>query len=132
MPVANSVIEHGWKAYLDEQFSADYFISLKNFIYSEKAEGKTIYPPRKFIFAAFDLTPFENVKVVLLGQDPYHGAGQAHGLCFSVPAGITPPPSLVNIFKELKNDLGIPPPKHGNLQKWAKQGVLLLNATLTV
>lgn len=131
MPTAD-VIEQGWKASLKDQFSADYFTSLKNFIYSEKAEGKIIYPPADCIFAAFDLTPFENVKVVLLGQDPYHGPGQAHGLCFSVPNGITPPPSLVNIFKELKNDLGITPPKHGNLQKWAKQGVLLLNATLTV
>lgn len=131
MPTAD-VIEQGWKTGLYEQFSADYFIALKNFIYSEKAEGKTIYPPPECIFAAFDLTPFEKVKVVLLGQDPYHGPGQAHGLCFSVPAGVTPPPSLVNIFKELKNDLGIPPPKHGNLKKWAQQGVLLLNATLTV
>jgi uracil-DNA glycosylase len=126
------VIEQGWKTGLNDQFSSEYFTSLKNFIYSERAEGKIIYPPADCIFAAFDLTPFEKVKVVLLGQDPYHGEGQAHGLCFSVPGGVTPPPSLVNIFKELKNDLGIPPPKHGNLQKWAKQGVLLLNATLTV
>jgi uracil-DNA glycosylase len=126
------VIEQGWKTGLNDQFNSEYFTSLKNFIYSEKAEGKVIYPPADCIFAAFDLTPFEKVKVVLLGQDPYHGDGQAHGLCFSVPTGITPPPSLVNIFKEMKNDLGIPPPKHGNLQKWAKQGVLLLNATLTV
>jgi uracil-DNA glycosylase len=133
MPATEQVItEQGWKASLADQFRSEYFTALKNFIYSEKAEGKTIYPPAKYIFAAFDLTPFENVKVVLLGQDPYHGEGQAHGLCFSVPAGITPPPSLVNIFKELKNDVGITPPKHGNLQKWAKQGVLLLNATLTV
>lgn len=132
MSATDQVTEQGWKASLADQFSSEYFTALKNFIYAEKAEGKTIYPPAKCIFAAFDLTPFENVKVVLLGQDPYHGEGQAHGLCFSVPNGITPPPSLVNIFKELKNDLGITPPKHGNLQKWAKQGVLLLNATLTV
>ncbi len=132
MPIADSVIEQGWKTNLLDQFNSEYFISLKNFIYSEKAEGKTVYPPAKYIFAAFDLTPFEKVKVVLLGQDPYHGAGQAHGLCFSVPEGVAPPPSLVNIFKELKTDLGIAPPKHGNLQKWARQGVLLLNATLTV
>jgi uracil-DNA glycosylase len=130
--MSTDVIEQGWKTGLNDQFSSEYFTSLKNFIYSEKAEGKIIYPPADCIFAAFDLTPFEKVKVVLLGQDPYHGEGQAHGLCFSVPQGIAPPPSLVNIFKELKNDLGIPPPKHGNLQKWAKQGVLLLNATLTV
>jgi len=131
MPAAD-VIEQGWKTSLNDQFSAEYFVSLKNFIYSERAAGKTIYPPADSIFAAFDLTPFDKVKVVLLGQDPYHGEGQAHGLCFSVPPGVAPPPSLVNIFKELKNDLGIPPPKHGNLQKWARQGVLLLNATLTV
>src|SRR5262245_29866873 len=109
MAVAESVIEQGWKTHLIGQFNSGYFNSLKNFISSERAEGKTIYPPAKYIFAAFDLTPFEKVKVVLLGQDPYHGAGQAHGLCFSVPNGVQPPPSLVNIFKELKNDLGIPP-----------------------
>ena len=126
------VIEQGWKTGLNNQFSSEYFTSLKNFIYSERAEGKTIYPPADCIFAAFDLTPFEKVKVVLLGQDPYHGERQAHGLCFSVPQGVAPPPSLVNIFKELKNDLGIPVPQKGCLDKWAKQGVLLLNATLTV
>ncbi|HPW67441.1 MAG TPA: uracil-DNA glycosylase, partial [Salinivirgaceae bacterium] len=91
-----------------------------------------VYPPGSRIFAAFDVTPFDNVKVVILGQDPYHGAGQAHGLCFSVPKGVQKPPSLLNICKELNTDLGIPIAKHGNLEKWAKQGVLMLNATLTV
>ena len=105
---------------------------MKAFLQQEKTNGKIIYPPGKKIFAAFDFTPFEHVKIVLLGQDPYHGTGQAHGLSFSVPNGISAPPSLVNIFKELKSDLGIPVPQKGNLEKWAKQGVLLLNATLTV
>jgi uracil-DNA glycosylase len=91
-----------------------------------------VYPPGSLIFNAFNLTPFDKLKVVIIGQDPYHGAGQAHGLCFSVPQGIKQPPSLLNIFKELKSDLGIEPPSHGNLEKWAKQGVLLLNASLTV
>jgi uracil-DNA glycosylase len=98
----------------------------------EKASGKTIYPPGSLIFNAFNLTPFQNVKVVLLGQDPYHGPMQAHGLSFSVQDGIPKPPSLINIFKELHEDIGIPIPKKGNLDKWAKQGVLLLNASLTV
>jgi len=92
----------------------------------------TVYPPGGLIFNAFRLTPFDRVRVVLLGQDPYHGQGQAHGLCFSVPQGIVPPPSLVNIFKEVEKDMGIPVPSHGNLERWARQGVLLLNATLTV
>ena len=113
-------------------FNRRTFRNSKDFLVSERLKGKTIYPPGTKIFSAFDYTPFEKVKVVLIGQDPYHGPGQAHGLCFSVPDGVPPPPSLVNVFKELNKDLGIPIPKKGNLEKWAKQGVLLLNATLTV
>jgi uracil-DNA glycosylase len=116
---------------LTEEFNASYFMDLKEFLVEEKA-AHTVYPPGKFIFNAFQLAPFDRVRVVLLGQDPYHGPGQAHGLCFSVPEGIAPPPSLVNIFKEIERDMGIPAPTHGNLTRWAKQGVLLLNATLTV
>ncbi len=125
-------IEKSWKASLKDEFHAPYFSLLKEFLVSEKLKNKTIYPPGKKIFSAFDHTSFDNVKVVLLGQDPYHGTGQAHGLSFSVPDGIKPPPSLGNIFKEMNTDLGIPIPKKGNLEKWADQGVLLLNATLTV
>lgn len=132
MSEVNPVIEESWKNRLRDEFHAPYFGELKNFLVSEKQKGKTIYPLGKNIFSAFDFTPFEHVKVVLLGQDPYHGTGQAHGLSFSVPDGVPPPPSLVNMFKELNSDLGIPIPKKGNLEKWAKQGVLLLNATLTV
>ncbi len=124
-------IEESWKELLYEEFNSDYFTELKKFLVTEKSKYK-IYPPGNLIFNAFNLTPFEKVKVVLLGQDPYHGKGQAHGLCFSVPMGISRPPSLINIFKELKSDINIPLPKHGNLESWAKQGVLLLNATLTV
>lgn len=124
-------IEASWLEQLKEEFAKDYFTSLKQFLVSEKNHYQ-IYPPGPRIFAAFDATPFEKVKVVILGQDPYHGPGQAHGLCFSVPAGIQKPPSLVNIFQELNTDLGIPIPNHGNLESWAGQGVLLLNATLTV
>jgi uracil-DNA glycosylase len=127
----NPQIETGWKNALEQEFSLPYFSALKQFLIAEKALHK-IYPPGKFIFNAFNSTPFENVSVVILGQDPYHGEGQAHGLCFSVPDGIKPPPSLVNIFKELNSDIGISIPKSGNLESWAKQGVLLLNATLTV
>ncbi len=127
----NPQIEDSWKEALNEEFEKSYFSELKEFLVSEKAKF-TIYPPGGLIFNAFRLTPFENVKVVILGQDPYHGPGQAHGLCFSVPKGITPPPSLINIFKEIEKDLGYPVPKNGGLEKWAKQGVLLLNATLTV
>ena len=132
MSEINPQIEPGWKQILTAEFHAPYFSQLKDFLVSERTKGKTIYPAGSKIFSAFDYTPFDNVKVVILGQDPYHGAGQAHGLCFSVPDGIAPPPSLVNIFKEIKDDLGIPVPRKGNLEKWAKQGVLLLNATLTV
>jgi len=131
MTQVNPQIEESWKTMLEDEFKAPYFAELKEFLVNEK-QKYTVYPPGKFIFNAFNQTPFEKVKVVILGQDPYHGAGQAHGLCFSVPKGIKPPPSLVNIFKEINEDLGIPVPYHGNLEKWAKQGVMLLNATLTV
>ncbi len=124
-------IEERWKELLAEQFNAPYFSELKRFLVEEKSKFR-VYPPGRFIFNAFNLTPADKVKVVILGQDPYHGAGQAHGLCFSVPKDIKPPPSLVNIYKELSSDLGLPIPGHGNLEKWAGQGVLLLNATLTV
>ena len=125
-------IEASWKEALKDEFDKEYFTKLSEFIKAEIMAGKTIYPPGKLIFNAFEKTPFDNVKIVILGQDPYHGEGQACGLCFSVPEGIKPPPSLVNIFKEIKQDLGINPPGHGNLEKWAKQGVFLLNAILTV
>lgn len=125
-------IEESWKMVLSDEFNHPYFAELKKFLVQEKMLGKTIYPPGNRIFAAFDYTPFDKTRVVIIGQDPYHGAGQANGLCFSVSDGIKPPPSLVNIFKELETDLGIAIPNHGNLEKWAKQGVLLLNATLTV
>jgi len=124
-------IEKSWKALLLEEFNQPYFIALKQFLVQEK-KTNVIYPPGNKIFSAFNRTSFDQVKVVILGQDPYHGKGQAHGLCFSVPPGITAPPSLLNIFKELNNDLDIPNPPHGNLESWADQGVLLLNATLTV
>jgi len=124
-------IEESWKQQLWEEFQSPYFENLRTFLLEEKKRA-VIYPPGPLIFNAFDTTPFDKVRVVILGQDPYHGTGQAHGLCFSVPAGVAPPPSLVNIFKEIKEDLDIPIPAHGNLEKWAKQGVLLLNATLTV
>jgi uracil-DNA glycosylase len=125
-------IEESWKSALEEEFNADYFSELKNFLENERNTGQIIYPPGSNIFSAFDHTPFEKVKVVILGQDPYHGTGQAHGLSFSVPENQAIPPSLQNIFKELKSDLGFPIPKTGNLEKWAEQGILLLNATLTV
>lgn len=125
-------IEGGWKEVLNAEFSKAYFQQAVTFIKSEKAQGKTIYPPGPLIFNAFNQTPFSKLKVVLLGQDPYHGYGQAHGLSFSVPDGITPPPSLINIFKELHTDIGVPIAKTGNLTKWAQQGVLLLNTALTV
>lgn len=124
-------IEKGWKSVLENEFSSPYFLALKAFLIEERKQYR-IYPPGSKIFNAFNLTPFEEVKVVILGQDPYHGQGQAHGLCFSVPDGIARPPSLLNIFTELKNDLNILPISSGNLEKWAKQGVFLLNAILTV
>ena len=125
-------LEPGWKAILQEEFEKPYFKELKAFLQGEKAKGNIIYPAGPNIFAAFNLTPFEEVKVVILGQDPYHGKNQAHGLSFSVQEGIKPPPSLVNIFKELNDDLGLPMPKTGDLTDWATQGVFLLNAILTV
>lgn len=131
MQAVNPVIEEGWKQILMDEFQSTYFSELKAFLVEEKKKY-TIYPPGNLIFNAFQHTPFDRVKVVILGQDPYHGRGQAHGLCFSVPQGIPQPPSLVNIFKELHSDLGIPVPNHGTLENWADQGVLLLNATLTV
>ncbi len=134
MPEVKSVdpkIEQSWKEHLISEFHSDYFKALKGFLLDEKKKH-TVYPPGSRIFAAFDYTPFDLIKVVILGQDPYHGRGQANGLCFSVNDNISKPPSLINIFKELNSDLGIPAPKSGNLESWAKQGVLLLNATLTV
>ncbi len=125
-------IEQSWKDALASEFEKPYFASLVRLLHSEKAEGKIIYPPGSQIFHAFDLTPVEQVKVVILGQDPYHGPGQAHGLSFSVPENVTAPPSLKNIFKEIESDLGIHMSGYPNLEKWAHQGVLLLNAVLTV
>jgi uracil-DNA glycosylase len=124
-------IESGWKQRLASEFEQPYFIELTKFIRQEYAT-RQIFPPGRQIFHAFDQCPFDQTKVVILGQDPYHGPGQAHGLCFSVPDGVDQPPSLQNIFKEIQQDLGIPPPSSGNLDRWARQGVLLLNATLTV
>lgn len=125
-------IEQQWKEKLSSEFDKDYFVNLVKFLHSEKAAGKTIYPPGSLIFNAFALTPFDKVKVVILGQDPYHGPNQAHGLSFSVPDNIPAPPSLKNIYKEIESDLGIKLNKNGNLENWAKQGVFLLNAVLTV
>ncbi|QEC69858.1 uracil-DNA glycosylase [Panacibacter ginsenosidivorans] len=125
-------IEASWKEVLHKEFAKPYFEQIVAFLKIEKAQGKIIYPPGSLIFNAFDKTPFNKVKIVILGQDPYHGAGQAHGLCFSVPDGVPPPPSLQNIYKELNADIGMPVPKTGNLTKWATQGVFLLNASLTV
>src|SRR5690606_26205325 len=125
-------IEASWLALLKEEFEKPYMKQLELFLAEEIASGATIYPPFELIFNAFCQTPFDKVKVVIMGQDPYHGEGQAHGLSFSVPKGVAQPPSLQNIFKELKDDLGISPPNHGCLIDWCKQGVLLLNATLTV
>lgn len=124
-------IEEGWLNVLKPEFEKPYFSDLKSFLVKER-EQFTVYPPGNRIFAAFDYTPFDEVEVVILGQDPYHGPGQANGLCFSVSDGVRQPPSLVNIFKELKTDVGCDIPLSGNLEKWAKQGVFLLNATLTV
>jgi uracil-DNA glycosylase len=125
-------IENSWKNVLKAEFEKPYFLETVAFLRMEKAAGKIIFPPGSLMFNAFNTTSFDEVKVVLLGQDPYHGPGQAHGLCFSVPEGITPPPSLVNIFKELHNDTGVPIPRSGNLTRWAQHGVLLLNASLSV
>ena len=124
-------IEDSWKKRLAEEFEKPYFVQLTEFVRNEYRAG-TCYPPGKLIFNAFNQCPFDEAKVVIIGQDPYHGPGQAHGLCFSVNDGVRFPPSLQNIFKEIQNDLGIPVPATGNLIRWAEQGVLLLNATLTV
>lgn len=121
-----------WKSRLKDEFEQPYMAELRQFLLSRKQQGAVIFPPGKLIFNAMNSTPFETVKVVILGQDPYHGPGQAHGLCFSVPEDVAIPPSLVNIYKELAADLGVEPPGSGNLQGWADQGVLLLNAVLTV
>ena len=122
---------NGWDELFLEEFNKPYFKNLKNFLLQEYAT-RTVYPPKSLILNAFDQTPYDKVKVVILGQDPYHGPGQAHGLCFSVKEGTALPPSLVNIYKELYSDLGISPSKKGDLTAWGKQGVLLLNTTLTV
>lgn len=127
----NVKIEESWREHIGTEFSKPYFAELTGFVRSEYSRY-TCYPPGRLIFNAFDLCPFHRVKAVIIGQDPYHEPGQAHGLCFSVADGVTPPPSLVNIFKEIEFDLGTPVPASGNLTRWAEQGVLLLNATLTV
>jgi uracil-DNA glycosylase len=124
-------IEPEWKSKLHEEFEKDYFIKLTEFVRDEY-HTKTVYPPGGLIFNAFNLCPFEKVKAVIIGQDPYHGPGQAHGLCFSVRQGVDLPPSLINIYKEIASDIGIVPPADGDLSRWSSQGVLLLNATLTV
>ncbi|MBC7650212.1 MAG: uracil-DNA glycosylase [Deinococcales bacterium] len=125
-------IEDSWKLVLKSEFTKPYFLQVATYLKTEKLTGSTVYPPGQLIFNAFDKTPFNTVKVVILGQDPYHNAHQAMGLSFSVPDGVPPPPSLVNIYKELNADIGMPIPTNGNLTKWALQGVLLLNAVLTV
>lgn len=128
----NVNLESSWKEVLQQEFSKDYFKNLVAFLRQEKRQGKMIYPPGNQIFAALDKIAFKDVRVVILGQDPYHGQGQANGLCFSVAEGIPYPPSLINIFKELEQDINVPYPESGDLGVWADQGVLLLNATLTV
>ena len=125
-------LHESWQRVLGDELQLPYMQSLKSFLQAEKRAGKTVYPPGNQIFAAFNLTPFEQVKVVIIGQDPYHGPGQAHGLCFSVQPGVEPPPSLVNIFKEIQQEFDCAPPPNGSLVSWAAQGVLLLNAVLTV
>ena len=127
----NIKIEESWKQVLAEEWSKDYFVKLADFVRKEYASSQ-VFPPGSEIFAAFDATPFDDVKVVIIGQDPYHDVNQANGLCFSVRDGVPFPPSLLNIFKEIQNDLGKPIPESGDLSRWAKQGVLLLNSTLTV
>lgn len=125
-------IHPSWAAALEAELSSGWMDGLRRFLHDERAAGREFCPPPDLIFRAFDLAPFEQVRVVIVGQDPYHGPGQAHGLSFSVPVGVDVPPSLRNIFRELADDLGVPAPAHGNLEHWARQGVLLLNATLTV
>jgi uracil-DNA glycosylase len=131
-PQRSVQLESSWQAVLQQEFSQPYMQKLREFLLQEKQAGKHIYPPGHLIFNALNSTPLQSVKVVILGQDPYHNPGQAHGLCFSVLPGVDPPPSLLNIYKELQRDLGCVPPRHGHLQSWAGQGVLLLNAVLTV
>lgn len=128
----NTSIEPSWNDVLESEFELPYFKTLSEIVRTAYLGSDPVYPPQKSVFNAFELCLFENVKVVILGQDPYHGAGQAHGLCFSVQDGVRVPPSLQNIYKEIKGDLGIEIPQSGSLERWAKQGVLLLNATLTV
>lgn len=130
--ITNVNIHPSWKEVLSEEFQQPYFAAIKQHLLQEKQAGKAVYPPGKLIFNAFDATPFDQVKVVIIGQDPYHGPGQAMGLSFSVPRNIGIPPSLVNMYKELNTDLNIPIPNHGDLTDWATQGVFLLNASLTV
>ncbi len=125
-------LHESWLQKLQPEFDAPYMLALKSFLADERDAGKTIYPNASEWFAALNTTPLDQVRVVILGQDPYHGEGQAHGLCFSVREGVRPPPSLMNIYKEIKTDLGFDAPNHGNLESWAKQGVLLLNSVLTV
>jgi uracil-DNA glycosylase len=125
-------LHESWLEKLEREFSQPYMIALKDFLAAEREAGKVIYPRASEWFHALDATPLDKVRVVILGQDPYHGEGQAHGLCFSVRAGVRPPPSLVNIFREMKTDLGVEPPNHGHLESWAQRGVLLLNSVLTV
>jgi uracil-DNA glycosylase len=131
-PVGNVQIEAGWKQALSDAFAEPYFAAIKAFLLQEKHAGKAIYPPGPLIFNAFNQTPFDAVRAVILGQDPYHNPGEAMGLSFSVPKGVRVPPSLQNIYKEIERSLGIPRPQHGDLSGWAAQGVLLLNAMLTV
>lgn len=128
----NVQLHESWLNVIGDEFDKPYMADLKQFLLDEKQKGQTIFPPGSQIFYALDRTPFDQVKVVILGQDPYHGPGQAHGLCFSVQPGVQPPPSLVNIYKEMETDLGLAPPPHGCLSSWADQGVLLLNSVLTV
>jgi len=125
-------LDPSWKSRLEDEFRLPYMTALRQFLLERKKQGAVIYPPGDLIFNALNTTPFDRVNVVILGQDPYHGPGQAHGLCFSVPEGVALPPSLINIYKEISTDLDCPPPRSGNLLRWAEQGVLLLNAVLTV
>ena len=126
------IFDSSWNAFWEQENSQEYFETLRQFVAQELHSGRKVYPPREEIFAAMQYCPLNQTKVVIIGQDPYHGAGQAHGLCFSVRKGVRIPPSLQNIYQELQGDLGITPPQHGDLSTWAKQGILLLNATLTV
>ena len=132
MAEAGIRLDESWRQALESEFASPYMAELKAFLRGELAAGKRIYPKGSEYFRALDLTPLDRVRVVILGQDPYHGPGQAHGLCFSVQPGVKVPPSLANIYRELESDLGIPPARHGFLESWARQGVLLLNAVLTV